>query len=122
MLRLRGAGRRAAAQPGDEIDLTGPARSERAVVSAPGSGPTSGRRGRRRVLRATVLGVLGALVLGVVCAGGLLLSYPKLRLVRDAVDLEPGLQTVDKGARGLVGLGEGVYVSFMPDGLRITRW
>jgi alpha-glucosidase len=62
-----------------------------------------------------------ALLVGGACAAGLLV-YPTLRLMRDAVDLEPGLQQVDRGARGLVGLGEGVYVNYQNDGLRITRW
>lgn len=85
--------------------------------------PASGRRARRsRLLRATIAGGVAAALLGGAAGAGLLFAYPKLRLIQDAVDLEPGLQTVDKGARGLVGLGEGVYVSYQSDGLRITRW
>jgi alpha-glucosidase len=78
-------------------------------------------RTRRRRWRAGIAAlVAAALLAGAGLAG--LLAYPKLRLMRDAVDLTPGLQQVDHGARGLVGLGEGVYVNYQNDGLRITRW
>lgn len=83
---------------------------------------TSRRARRRRVLRATIAALVSTVLVVGVVGTGLLLSYPKLRLMRDAVDLEPGLQVVERGARGQVGLGEGVYVNFQNDGLRITRW
>jgi alpha-glucosidase len=94
-------------------------------TQAPVAGPTSTtdtQPRRRRLLRPALVALVAAALVAGFAGGGLLISYPKLRLVHDAVDLEPGLQTVDQGARGLVGLGEGVYVSYMPDGLRITRW
>jgi alpha-glucosidase len=74
------------------------------------------------VLRAAIAGLLAASVLAPACGAALLLTYPRLRLIKDAVDLEPGLQVVDRGVRGAVGLGEGVYVNYQNDGLRITRW
>ncbi len=74
------------------------------------------------MLRRAVAAVASVVLLAVAGGTGLLLTYPKLRLIQDAVDLEPGLQVVAPGVGGAVGLGEGVYVSYQNDGLRITRW